>query len=1196
MKNSIKKLTSIALSAMMVIGSTALPASAAVAGEPAADGETKVYFQYPTDGSWGDVSSVANYNTVGAGTNVFCTIYAISGNSTSLKSAAWQTSLYACKAEGNGVFSYDTTALGTIEDNADYGILFSFGSYQTCDILMTSECLGDTLVIDDGAPTRENAGDSSKRDYLGHWVGHPAYSSLKKITSLNAIIDGVYPPYQDRGEPMAYCLRDYLNNSINISAFTLSKNLATIEAYGTTPLAVYNAYMNLYADKLQEASWTEPNTDDPNAPDSEYSIALYTHQDGVDDLEADGVTLKDLYRKYVMTSNVYAWNKKRNEYKATATTTSFPTRDYVMDRLGLTEEDVNPTTAAPTTEEPTTEEPTEAEPEVTYIIAGNSAELFGTVWDTANLDNIMTKDGSVYKRTVTVPSAMTEIQVKAVKTAEGENEAVYYGDATGNNITFNMTAAGTFTVIFDPATELVTVEGANVQIVTELTINDGIYAAGNGEGDWLWGANWVPDFEDNLMEEVADGVWETEYWEIPAAFGRQVKFAVDGAWTHNFGGVFEGSGIATAADYNGANIAFDTTYESSTIKLQLDLRNFDYATKEGATFTITLIDENEEPTEEPTTEEPTTIEPTTIAPTTVAPTTIAPTTVAPTTIAPTTVQPTTVAPTTVAPTTVQPTTVQPTTVQPTTVQPTTVQPTTVEPTTEAPTDPAPSDVYLVMGNDTSLFVTEWDSGNLDNQMTYSNGVYSRTYTVTGPKKDISLKVVKASDEEPEYFGNSKGNNIIFDMTAAGTFTVTFDPNQTDDPKVATVTGDYVKFNTSLTYDCVYAVGNGDGDWLWGASWVTDYEDNLMEEVATDVWEIEYTEIPFGFNRQVKFAIDGSWTYNFGGVFEGSGVVTPALFTGNPPNIAFDTLYQSQTIKIQLDLRNFDFTTTEGATFTITLIDEGGEETSTEPTTTEPVSDPTNPPVPVDGFTVNATSNLFGDAAKTFTTFSNDGYVTVNYLINAQGKSVVDFELDALTYDPTVLEWNSSYNQNFFAAAVEAGLGNGVTHLTEAGRVTGNFASVDPALAASGAEDVVLVSANFRVIDASKGATTVNLIVENFALCDSTLEEPDPQYKVVDGQNVNADLAAGLNLSTVINGDGGEELLIGDVNNNGIIDIDDATLIQKYVAEVLVNGQPAIDVTTPAKFNQADVNGDGRISVKDATEIQRFIAEYITKFR
>lgn len=61
---------------------------------------------------------------------------------------------------------------------------------------------------------------------------------------------------------------------------------------------------------------------------------------------------------------------------------------------------------------------------------------------------------------------------------------------------------------------------------------------------------------------------------------------------------------------------------------------------------------------------------------------------------------------------------------------------------------------------------------------------------------------------------------------------------------------------------------------------------------------------------------------------------------------------------------------------------------------------------------------------------------------------------------------------------------------------------------------------------------------------------------------------------------------GDVSGNGIINIDDATEIQKYIAEL-------IEFTDGQKF-VADTDGDGIISIKDVTQIQRYAAEYIDK--
>ena len=56
---------------------------------------------------------------------------------------------------------------------------------------------------------------------------------------------------------------------------------------------------------------------------------------------------------------------------------------------------------------------------------------------------------------------------------------------------------------------------------------------------------------------------------------------------------------------------------------------------------------------------------------------------------------------------------------------------------------------------------------------------------------------------------------------------------------------------------------------------------------------------------------------------------------------------------------------------------------------------------------------------------------------------------------------------------------------------------------------------------------------------------------------------------------------GDANGDGLISIDDVTLVQLYSAEV----------STSIYFDCGDVNGDGEINIIDATCIQRYIADF-----
>ena len=67
-------------------------------------------------------------------------------------------------------------------------------------------------------------------------------------------------------------------------------------------------------------------------------------------------------------------------------------------------------------------------------------------------------------------------------------------------------------------------------------------------------------------------------------------------------------------------------------------------------------------------------------------------------------------------------------------------------------------------------------------------------------------------------------------------------------------------------------------------------------------------------------------------------------------------------------------------------------------------------------------------------------------------------------------------------------------------------------------------------------------------------------------------------------DGEEQPQIGDANSDGKVTIDDATMIQKFVAELVE--------LTPDQFIAADTNCDGIVNIDDATMIQKYIAELI----
>lgn len=60
-------------------------------------------------------------------------------------------------------------------------------------------------------------------------------------------------------------------------------------------------------------------------------------------------------------------------------------------------------------------------------------------------------------------------------------------------------------------------------------------------------------------------------------------------------------------------------------------------------------------------------------------------------------------------------------------------------------------------------------------------------------------------------------------------------------------------------------------------------------------------------------------------------------------------------------------------------------------------------------------------------------------------------------------------------------------------------------------------------------------------------------------------------------------IMGDVDGNGVVTIEDATLIQKYLAEM--------SEFTLQQIMLADVNGDNSVTVTDVTCVQRYLAEF-----
>lgn len=260
--------------------------------------------------------------------------------------------------------------------------------------------------------------------------------------------------------------------------------------------------------------------------------------------------------------------------------------------------------------------------------------------------------------------------------------------------------------------------------------------------------------------------------------------------------------------------------------------------------------------------------------------------------------------------------------------------------------------------------------------------------------------------------------------------------------------------------------------------------------------------------------------------------------------------------------------------------------------------------PATSLTVSATSNFFANQTQVFSDVTEledangDKFVTVAYKACSESQFIVNVDLDELTYDPAVLEWNEAYNTygtgrnavvDIFPFAAENNCGAGTYHLTAPGRLVANYSSVKPAAYASNEDGspVTVVQATFKVLNPDAGTTTVNCVVDTLTYCDITEKNPYMKSVAVDKKVVNAANKAKADYTTVISAAGGSdtELLLGDVDKNGTVEINDATMLQRYLSEYI----------TSVDSRVADVTRDGKVNVKDVTEIQRYVAQLISKF-
>lgn len=242
MKKS-SKIISLALSVTMAASCFA---GFSLCSASAADEETKVYFEVPTLESWGTTKSV------------YCHMYNVYGG-TPLTETSWQSKSEKCKKDAEtGLYYFDTSKIGTIEEGADYALLFSTtdtdgASHQTGNITLAKECLGDVVYVT--GDMVENTEDSSKMDFEGAWRNNSdKFGAKAAITSTGKIVGKYFPVYQPKEQIVSQYIASWAvkNAEIPDAAVTNEKLTNICATLGVEPAAVLEQYKADYAEQLAD--------------------------------------------------------------------------------------------------------------------------------------------------------------------------------------------------------------------------------------------------------------------------------------------------------------------------------------------------------------------------------------------------------------------------------------------------------------------------------------------------------------------------------------------------------------------------------------------------------------------------------------------------------------------------------------------------------------------------------------------------------------------------------------------------------------------------------------------------------------------------------------------------------------------------------------------------------------------------------
>ncbi|MEE0857380.1 MAG: hypothetical protein U0L58_08820 [Ruminococcus sp.] len=225
--------------------------------------DTKIYFEAP------DWLGELMWNRDHTQAAVYCHIYNVYGGSP-LKSYIFGTKSERCEWEHDNVFSFDTTRLGTIEEGADYSVVFHAQYkkdgetvfYYTYESTMGIQCLGDTMYPTD--ITLQCAVDTEYKYTLAKWKDPKnndlfgpmiTINSLGHLTSPFTFSESKFPLNMPKAILIADRLYDRaFNMKVNARFFTTERLNELENELGVTALEVFDQYIICYSSLVDEGT------------------------------------------------------------------------------------------------------------------------------------------------------------------------------------------------------------------------------------------------------------------------------------------------------------------------------------------------------------------------------------------------------------------------------------------------------------------------------------------------------------------------------------------------------------------------------------------------------------------------------------------------------------------------------------------------------------------------------------------------------------------------------------------------------------------------------------------------------------------------------------------------------------------------------------------------------------------------------